>query len=189
MTETGWEAVIDALAELHDAHVTLLHVVGEDVIEEPSAAFVGLLGRRHRPGLEARLAGLAGAAAEALLDDAAERLGAPAQRVIRRGRIEHEVLAATDDADVLVIARDTLETGPRSIGHAVRFVVDHAPCQVLLVWPGQPQPHDRPPPPRAYGGPPPPKPHGGHPPTRRTAAARPRRPGRYGDLYRRGGPP
>jgi nucleotide-binding universal stress UspA family protein len=25
--------------------------------------------------------------------------------------------------------------GPRSLGHATRFVVDHAPCAVLLVWP------------------------------------------------------
>jgi nucleotide-binding universal stress UspA family protein len=44
-------------------------------------------------------------------------------------------VAAARDADVLVMARSGLEAGPKSIGHPARFVVDHAPCEVLLVWP------------------------------------------------------
>jgi nucleotide-binding universal stress UspA family protein len=46
------------------------------------------------------------------------------------------VLAALGDADLLVLARDGERDrpGPRSIGHATRFVLDHAPCDVLLVW-------------------------------------------------------
>ena len=35
----------------------------------------------------------------------------------------------------LVIARDSRHPGPHSIGHAARFVVDHAPCTVVLAWP------------------------------------------------------
>jgi len=39
--------------------------------------------------------------------------------------------------DILVLARDGDHTrlGPRSLGPAARFVVDHAPCRVLLIWP------------------------------------------------------
>jgi nucleotide-binding universal stress UspA family protein len=74
--------------------------------------------------------------AVALLADAAARLGRDAERVALRGRPEEEVLAALGDADLLVLARDGERDrpGPRSIGHATRFVLDHAPCDVLLVW-------------------------------------------------------
>jgi nucleotide-binding universal stress UspA family protein len=61
------------------------------------------------------------------------------------------VLAACADAGLLVLARDGDHTrlGPRSLGHATRFVVDHAPCPVLLVWPEQaPDLTSIPPPPK-----------------------------------------
>ena len=46
-------------------------------------------------------------------------------------------MAAADGMDVLVLARDGdhAHLGPRSLGPAARFVVDHAPCRVLLIWP------------------------------------------------------
>jgi nucleotide-binding universal stress UspA family protein len=147
VTESGWEAAVDAVALLGDgAEVTLLHVAGATE-EAPGGALAGLLGRR-RPDLEARVTELAGEVAEELLAAAAERLGRPAERVTRRGRPEHEVVAAAGGADVLVVARATLDPGPRSLGHGARFVVDHAPCRVLLVWPGEP-PRDASPPPPA----------------------------------------
>jgi nucleotide-binding universal stress UspA family protein len=76
----------------------------------------------------------------ALFDASAQRLARPAQRLARRGRVEREVVAACADAGLLVLARDGDRTrlGPRSLGHATRFVLDHAPCRVLLVWPDQP---------------------------------------------------
>jgi nucleotide-binding universal stress UspA family protein len=156
VTEPGWEAVVDALAALRNPHVTLLHVAPDDIIEAPGGAFAGLLGRHHGHELESRLASLTGAATDALLNAASERLGHPAQRVARSGRVEHEVLAAAQNADLLVMSRDALEPGPRSIGHPARFVLDHAPCQVLLVWPGEPPTQREPPPP--HRGPPPPPP-------------------------------
>jgi nucleotide-binding universal stress UspA family protein len=44
---------------------------------------------------------------------------------------------AAQDADLLVAARDgdRSRLGPASLGSVTRFVVDHAPCPVLLVWP------------------------------------------------------
>ena len=61
----------------------------------------------------------------------------PPSSTARRGRVEREVVAAAEDADLLVLARDGDHSrlGPRSLGPAVRFVVDHAPCRVLLIWP------------------------------------------------------
>jgi nucleotide-binding universal stress UspA family protein len=144
VTDAGWEAAVDAAALLSGADVALLHVAGAEA-QAPGGALAGLLGRR-RPDLEARMGELGDEIAGELLDAAAERLGRPAERLRRRGRPEQEVVGAARDADVLVVARATLDPGPRSLGHAARFVVDHAPCRVLLVWPGEP-PRDAPPPP------------------------------------------
>ena len=47
-----------------------------------------------------------------------------------------EAIAARGAA-LLIVARDgdRSRLGPKSLGKATRFVVDHAPCPVLLVWP------------------------------------------------------
>jgi nucleotide-binding universal stress UspA family protein len=128
VTPTGWEACIDAAREL-GAEVTLLAVADEG--PEPP----GLLGRHkhHRPPV---------AADDELLDAAAERLGRDAERLSPPGRPEHAVVEAAAGFDLLVVSRSNLRPGPHSIGHATRFVVDHAPCSLLLVWPGTggPQP-------------------------------------------------
>jgi len=47
------------------------------------------------------------------------------------------VVAASAHADLLIVARDGERSrlGPKSLGRDTRFVVDHAACPVLLVWP------------------------------------------------------
>jgi nucleotide-binding universal stress UspA family protein len=141
--EHGWEAVVEALAGLRASEVTVVHVMRDDIVEAPASALAGILGR-HRGGtaLEERLSGLSREAGGELLAAAAARLeGVPSvARELRAGRPEHEVLAATAGADLLVLARDSLHPGPHSLGRTTRFVVDHAPCRVLLVWPGEPAP-------------------------------------------------
>jgi nucleotide-binding universal stress UspA family protein len=136
------------------AGIVLLHVTGPDVPGTARGAYAGLLGRGHPerdPGT--RLEHLAAASADQLLAVAAERLGRPCTRVERAGRAEREVVAAAQGADLLILARDgdRAHLGPRSLGPASRFVVDHAPCPVLLVWP-------EPPPSVATIPPPPPRP-------------------------------
>ncbi|POX59163.1 universal stress protein UspA [Streptomyces sp. Ru62] len=138
LVEGTWPACVDAV-RAHapgDAEVVLLHVSGPEVPAVAHGAFAGLLGRRGQdPG--DRLEALGGTSATALLDAAAERLGRPCVREERSGRVEREVVAAAEGAGLLVLARDgdRSRLGPKSLGPAVRFAVDHAPCPVLLVWP------------------------------------------------------
>ncbi|MER7673481.1 universal stress protein [Kitasatospora sp. NPDC096128] len=140
IAEGTWPACVDA-ARVHapqGAELVLLHVSGQDVPGVAHGAFAGLLGRGHRerdPGDQVER--LAAASARHLLDAAADRLGRPCTRLERTGRTEREVVTAAEGAELLVLARDGDRTrlGPHSLGPATRFVVDHAPCPVLLVWP------------------------------------------------------
>lgn len=132
VAEGTWPACVDAVRPL-GGEVTLLHVVDVATVAALSAQ-VGLLGRSA--GADQAEFLLARAETE-VLDAAAARLGRPAGREVRRGRPEREVVAACANVDLLVLARDgdRGRLGPRSLGHHTRFVVDHAPCQILLVWP------------------------------------------------------
>jgi nucleotide-binding universal stress UspA family protein len=153
-TERSWEACVDEAKALlpAGAAITLLCVLATDVEAVAAGGRAGLLGRRPPPHAEPSIEQLSQEAAEALLADAAQRLGRPARTEVRRGRVEREVVAACDGADLLVLARDgERRLGPPSLGRHQRFVVDHAPCRVLLVWPDEPPGTDAlppPPPPR-----------------------------------------
>jgi nucleotide-binding universal stress UspA family protein len=140
IVEGTWPGCVDATRAhaAEDAEIVLLHVSGHDAPGLAHGAFAGLLGRGHPerdPG--SHLRELGAASARRLLDSAEERLGRPCTRSERSGRAEAEVIAAVADADLLVVARDgdRSRLGPKSLGPATRFVVDHAPCPVLLVWP------------------------------------------------------
>ena len=139
INESTWQACIDAALTVlpDDAEVTLLHVASSDVEEVVTGGRAGLLGRRppRHPGPAP--SAISAEEAQALLEAARSRLGRPAQLVARRGRIEREALAACADTELLVMARDgERRLGPSSLGPRTRFVLDHAPCQVLLVWAG-----------------------------------------------------
>ena len=72
------------------------------------------------------------------------------------------MVAACDGADLLVLARDgdDASSGRRASASTQRFVVDHAPCRVLLVWPDEPPGvREMPPPPPHGRDEPPPPPH------------------------------
>lgn len=135
-----WRAAVDAARSLAPAgaHITLLHVAPDDIPQAGHGAYAGLLGR-GRPGRDpgTRMEQLAATSAAELLAAAEARLARPATRLERRGAVEREVIAACEGADLLILGRDgdRSRLGPRSLGKATRFVLDHAPCQVLLVWP------------------------------------------------------
>jgi nucleotide-binding universal stress UspA family protein len=132
-----WQATVAAAAAFlpADADVTLLYV-RSDAETVARGARSALLGRSRRPAAEA-LDVISEQGARNLLADAQAALGRQAALDARAGRIEHEVVAAVGTADLLVFARDQghAHRGPRSLGPTARYVVDHAPCAVLLVWP------------------------------------------------------
>jgi nucleotide-binding universal stress UspA family protein len=135
LREETWEALLDAARALlpESAEITLLHVADAGAEAAASAPAAGLLGRPHpHHTFEA----LSEHAAADLLATAAARLGRPATTARRRGRLEGEVTDAASEFDLLLVARDGERghPGPRSLAPPTRFVVDHAPCAVVLVW-------------------------------------------------------
>ena len=81
------------------------------------------------------------ASAEEILNEGRRYL-ASAETLEREGRPELEIVnvAAEWRADLVVVCSRAVygekrEIGPKSVGHVARFVVDHAPCPVLLLRP------------------------------------------------------
>jgi nucleotide-binding universal stress UspA family protein len=141
ISEDTWEGCVDRARALvpEDAEVTLLHVAPADVEELAAGGASRLLGRHPPPPPGPPLRAVAEEEARALLDAARSRFARPARTDARRGKIEREVLDACAGADLLILARDgELHLGPKSLGPRTRFALDHAPCQVLLVWPEEP---------------------------------------------------
>jgi nucleotide-binding universal stress UspA family protein len=137
LTEGTWEAAVDAtgdLAQGRDAEIVLLHVDDAATADAWRAGPAGLLGRGGPAVVDAPLHD----AAAHLLADAQSRLGLPSRTDARtphgRERIETVVVDACREADVLVCSRDGDRPGPHSLAPPTRFVVDHAPCDVVLVW-------------------------------------------------------
>ncbi|MFN8031668.1 MAG: universal stress protein [Mycobacterium sp.] len=140
VTEGTWPAAVDAARDLiggDDAEVTLIHVLEGG--RPPREGFGSLMGRGRVRRSEEQLHQLSEEAAQQMLDQAAERLGRPATVRLETGFPERIVTALADDVDYLVIGRDgdRSRLGPNSLGKHTRFVVDHAPCRVVLIWPGQ----------------------------------------------------
>jgi nucleotide-binding universal stress UspA family protein len=141
IVEETWRATVAAAAAFlpADAEITLLYVRATDTATIARAARDALLGRPYRPTAEP-LHAISERSACQLLAEAQSALGRDAVLEARSGRIEHEVVAVADTVDLLVLARDKdhAHPGPRSVGPTARYVVDHAACAVLLVWPDAP---------------------------------------------------
>jgi nucleotide-binding universal stress UspA family protein len=141
IVEETWQATVAAAAAFlpAGADITLLHVRAGDAEAVARGARYALLGRPRRQAGET-LDAISEQGARGLLADAQALLGRQTVLDARCGHIEHQVVAAAATADLLVLARDEdrAHRGPRSLGPTARYVVDHAPCAVLLVWPDAP---------------------------------------------------
>ncbi|MGC8633389.1 MAG: universal stress protein [Candidatus Limnocylindrales bacterium] len=137
--ETGpfWDRVRQLVPP--DMAIELVHVIDEAPVQEIGMQFYRRPGHPRPPDLEARAQQAAALGTEAILARAQDGLGRPASTFVERGRPEQVIVARAWDVGaslVVVGARPgDLHTPaePHSLGHVSRFVVDHAPCPVLLV--------------------------------------------------------
>ncbi len=138
-----WQACVSAAAELvrpraADSEVRLLYVPEADDLVQDAA--LGLWGRRSRV---APAPSTPSAEDLELLADAEARLVDEVGQLVTvtsdlgRGPVERVITEASEAADYLVLGRqgDLSRRGPHSLGKHGRFVVDHAPCRVVIVWP------------------------------------------------------
>jgi nucleotide-binding universal stress UspA family protein len=138
ITESTWEACIEQARRVipNEAQVRLVHVSPSDVEDLVAEGAEGLLGRRPAPQPQHTIRTIAADEAQALLSKARASLSRPAAVEARRGHPEREVLRACADADLLLLARDREpRLGPKSLSPQTRFIVDHSPCAVMLIWP------------------------------------------------------
>jgi nucleotide-binding universal stress UspA family protein len=138
IVEDSWKATVAAAATLlpESADITILHVRESEAESVARGALHSLLGRPHGSPAQS-LETISEEDQQQLLAEAQARLGRDARVEARTGRVAREVVAAAQDADLLLMARDGARTqaGPRSLGPTARFVVEHAQCEVLLIWP------------------------------------------------------
>jgi nucleotide-binding universal stress UspA family protein len=139
---TNAEHISNALASLvstDERTIGLLYVTDRGPHAEMERKREGLLRPRRPSGpLEQRMRQAETVAAQDILQEGLRYLPG-AQTLQREGRPEREIVncASEWNADLVVICpraeydgRPTI--GPKSVGHVARFVLDHAPCPVLL---------------------------------------------------------
>lgn len=128
-----WPAVIEA-ARARPASDEVRLVAADDPEALPSGALLGLMGRGRPATSEG---GLTHDEATALVSQAAEALGRTCRQEVVSGPTERVITAAAEHADLLILARDgdRSRLGPHSLGKHARFIIDHAPCTVELIWP------------------------------------------------------
>lgn len=137
-----WEACVSAAADLvrpraADSEVRLLYVPENDDLVQDAAR--GLWGRRSRPaapmGPGADDLELLAEAEARLVDEVGQPVAVTSE--LGRGPVERVITDASERSDYLVLGRqgDLSRRGPHSLGRHGRFVVDHAQCRVLIVWP------------------------------------------------------
>jgi len=139
VAETPLGRVPELLA-VRGAEVLLIHVLDTGGREEWERAAGRRLLRAGPPSAggermratdrDAGERALTGAAAVA-----AEWGAAAVRTLLLEGGPKHEIRALLDaeGADVLVVFVRGREVGPKSIGKEARFLIDHAPCPVLVV--------------------------------------------------------
>lgn len=93
------------------------------------------------PGRQEQIHQAEASSAQDILDEGAASIPG-AECISHTGRPEREIVntAAAWNADIILICPRSIygnkpEIGPKSVGHVARFVLDHAPCPVLLVRP------------------------------------------------------
>jgi nucleotide-binding universal stress UspA family protein len=131
---------LSTLVTADERTIGLLYVTDIGPHHEIERKREGLLRPRHPSGpLQEKIQQAEVVAAQDILQEGL-RYVPNAETLSREGRPEREIIqcAAEWNADLIVICSRSPAfggpaLGPKSIGHVARFVLDHAPCPVLLV--------------------------------------------------------
>jgi nucleotide-binding universal stress UspA family protein len=140
---TNIEHISRALSTLITAEertIGLLYVTDSGPHHEIERKRERLLRPRHPIGpLQEKIQHAEAGAAQEILQEGLRYLPI-AETLSREGRPEQEIIQCTSEwnADLIVIcprspAFGGPALGPKSVGHVARFVLDHAPCPVLLL--------------------------------------------------------
>jgi nucleotide-binding universal stress UspA family protein len=142
------EFIAHALRRLHRPawRLVLLYVIDTRPQEELGYMRQALFRGRLSAAQVAQMSEAENVTAHDVLDEARQQViatGWPAEMVgaeVRRGRPEQQIIERAHSGDIsllLIGARykggPHPAIGPASVGHVARFVLDHAPCDVLLL--------------------------------------------------------
>ncbi len=136
-TESALQSVGHVLPS--NSRITLVHVIDDRAADEVKASREGyILHRQLRKQQVSSMQRADEAGAAGILDRATADLGRGDQegieRRVLRGHPEREVVQLAQDASFdVVIVFGRRHHGPKSIGKAGRFIVDHVPCTVMVV--------------------------------------------------------
>ncbi|GLV54968.1 hypothetical protein KDH_18150 [Dictyobacter sp. S3.2.2.5] len=136
------QRAINTLVNSSEAVIGLIYVIDTRPRDEIGRKRSQLLRPLRSPGpQEERIEAAELAAAQDIFYESKINLSR-AETIQRQGRPELEIVntAAAWNADLIVIGTRSFQhlapaIGPKSVGHIARFVLDHAPCPVLLVRP------------------------------------------------------
>jgi nucleotide-binding universal stress UspA family protein len=146
--QRGGQGLIQRLTEIvgNQADCLLLHVIDTGPRKDLEDYLRGPLHRRPhhgKPPHDAALKAAEEAGSREAIEEAsaaARQVGLKAEPSVREGKPEKIIVQAAYEmqTDLIVIwAREGAaghpSIGPASVGHTARFVVDHAPCDVLLL--------------------------------------------------------
>ncbi|HEX5546031.1 MAG TPA: universal stress protein [Ktedonobacterales bacterium] len=141
----GAQVIHDALALVGDVdYLAIIHVI-DDQPRHGVEAQRGL-SRRISPDRQREIALAEEAAGRVTLSEAESAARGLGKQIIsietrlERGKPEQNIVALAHELHVDLVALRAREypdrfprIGPPSVGHTARFVVDHAPCPVLLL--------------------------------------------------------
>jgi len=133
---------LSTLVTVDERTIGLLYVTDTGPHHEIERKREWLLRPRHPSGpLQEKMQQAEVGAAQDILQEGVRYLP-QAQTLSREGRPEQEIVQCASQwhADLIVICSRSPAfggptVGPKSIGHVARFVLDHAPCAVLLIRP------------------------------------------------------
>lgn len=146
--QRGGPELIEGLVKIigNEAECLLLHVIDTGPRHDWKDYLRGPLHRRPHPDKlphEAAIRSAEEAASRTVIEDAmqaAQRFGFKATEIIKEGQPEKIIIQVAREMEVTLIAIWAREggaghprIGPAALGHTARFVIDHAPCDVLLL--------------------------------------------------------